>query len=414
MWQRTSTLLLILFLGAGLAEGPARAQSGGPSPIHPVPATPTDEARQALNRVLLDYDVVQLPLRAIANRARSQGRVVIVLRGQLHELVLTPSDPFAEGYRALLMTDSGPTQVPRPRAETYQGRLAADPESVVSLTVTGQFLTAAIRIGGEELFVDPLRDFVAGAPKRLAVVYRAADVRPDAAGECGTHSGILRLRATSIGDLFGDSARLKPLAHGTLRRLDVATDADGEYFQLYGNPGTFNRIAAIINSADSVYRNDVNLTLNISFQQAWVNPANDPYVSTDSFVILEDEFQAWWNANRGSVDRDAAHLFSGKNFDLSIVGLAYLNAVCANPSFSYGINQDLSSSFLRAQLFAHELGHNLSAVHDNQTPSCPGVSCNGFGPIMCSFLQSSGSSTFSTCSQDDIDSFTHNNGSCLN
>ena len=414
MWQRTPTLLLILFLGAGLAVGPANAQGGGPSPIHPVPAAPMEEARQALDHVLLDYDVVQLPLRAIANRARSQGRVEIVLLGQLHELLLTPSDPFAEDYQAFLMTDSGPTQVPRPRPETYQGRLAADPESVVSLTVTGQFLTAAILRGGEELFVDPLRDFFAGAPKRLAVVYRAADVRPEAAGACGTVSELRRLRSSSLLDLFGDGHTLRPLDHDTLRTLDVATDADGEYFQLYGNPGTFNRIAALINSADSVYRNDLNLTLNISFQQAWLKPANDPYVSTDSFVILEDEFRAWWNANRGSVDRDAAHLFSGKDFDLSIVGLAYLSTVCANPSFSYGINQDLSSSFLRAQLFAHELGHNLSAVHDNQTPVCPGVSCNGFGPIMCSFLQSSGSFTFSSCSQSDIDTFTHNNGSCLN
>ena len=413
MWQRTSTLLLILFLAAGLAVKPARAQDRGYSPINPLPATPTDEARQALDAVLLDYDVVQLPLRAIANRARSQGLVEIVLRGQRHELLLTPSDPFAEEYRAFLMTDSGPVQVPRPRPETYQGRLAADPESVVSLTVTGQFLTAAIRSGGEELFVDPLRDFVAGAPKQLAVVYRAADVRPDAAGDCGTVSGLRRLRATSIGDLLRDPALLKPLAHDTLRRLDVATDADGEYFQLYGNPGTFNRIAAIINSADSAYQNDLNLTLNISFQQAWVNPANDPYVSTDSLVILRDEFRVWWNANRGSVDRDAAHLFSGKDFDGSIIGRAFLSTVCANPSFSYGINQDFGSSFIRAELFAHELGHNLSALHDNQIP-CPGVSCNGFGPIMCSFIQSNGSFTFSTCSQNDIDTFTHNNGSCLN
>ncbi|HEX9941249.1 MAG TPA: zinc-dependent metalloprotease family protein, partial [Thermoanaerobaculia bacterium] len=259
--------------------------------------------------------------------------------------------------------------------------------------------------GDEWLFIDPLREYVPGAPARLAVVYREADVRPEAGGQCGLEHLRKAGRTFGLGPSGGKN-------HTTLRRLDIATEGDGEYYQLYG-VGGFDRIAAIINGVDGIYRGQINLFLRITFQQLWTDPATDPYTSTDSLTTLT-QFKDWWNANRANVNRDLAHLFSGKDLASNIIGRAYLSVLCNDPTLSYGISQDIEPLFLRVELTAHELGHNLSATHDDQSPVCAGVSCNGSGPIMCSIIQTNGSNTFSSCSKSQIDNHTHNNGFCLN
>ncbi|HEX9945509.1 MAG TPA: zinc-dependent metalloprotease family protein, partial [Thermoanaerobaculia bacterium] len=259
--------------------------------------------------------------------------------------------------------------------------------------------------GDEWLFIDPLREYVPGAPARLAVVYREADVRPEAGGQCGLEH--LRKAGRALG--LGYSGAKD---HTTLRRLDIATDGDGEYYQRYG-VGGFDRIAAIINGVDGIYRNQINLFLRITFQQLWTDPATDPYTSPNDIIATINQFTDWWNANRANVNRDVAHLFSGKSFS-TFIGYAWIAVVCNNPGRSYSVSQDLEPQFIRVELMAHELGHNLSATHDDQSPVCPGVNCNGFGPIMCSVIQGNGTNTFSSCSKSQIDNHTHNNSFCLN
>jgi hypothetical protein len=310
------------------------------------------------------------------------------------------------GYRAVLMTARGPVEVPRAQAATYAGHLADDPSATVRLTADRGMFLGYVRSADEWLFVDPLRDYLPGASRRLAVVYTEDDVRPDAAGPCG--SAGLHSAAAKLGLPYG----LGQKAHGTLRRVDIATDADGEYFADYGSPGTFTRIQALVNAVDGIYRSDVNLFFNITYQQAWTVASTDPYPANDIFDTLDD-FEDYWNANRTGINRDVAHLFSGKNFSGNFIGLAEVAVVCNVPGRSYAVSEDFGSQFLRTELLAHELGHNFSALHDDQI-GCSGVSCNGTGPIMCSIIQSSGSNTFSSCSISAIDNHTHNNGSCLN
>lgn len=406
MYHRVYIQLFALLLGFGLAVAPAAAQGPGAPPIDPPRSTASLEARQALDAVLLDYEVIDLPLRAIEHRIRESGRLDLRLRGRLYRMEVEPIDLRDSSYRSVLITSAGPVEVPRRPASTYGGRLVDDPEATVRISVTESLFVAYVRTRDEWLFVDPLRDYLPGASVRQAVVYREADVSPDAGGACGAQH--LASKAHELGlpaDLAGRS-------HTTLRRVDIATDADGEYFQLYGVPGTFDRINALINGIDGVYRSDVNLFFNVTFQQAWTNPATDPYTTTDIFTTL-DQHTAWWNANRTGINRDVAHLFSGKSFSGNFIGLAWVAVVCNSPSLSYAVSEDFGSQFIRTELLAHEIGHNFAANHDDQI-GCSGVSCNGFGPIMCSVIQSSGSLTFSTCSKSSINTHTHNNGSCLN
>lgn len=378
--------------------------SGGPGVVVLQAEAPTVAVRTALDRLLYEYDVVELPLAELERQVR-EGSLDVALQGRLYRLELEPNDLRAEEYREVLMSGSGPEEVAPGPVTTFRGAVAGEEESVVRLSSTSGLFSGYVRTGERWVFVDPLREYVPNAPADRAVVYRERDVRPEASGLCGV-SG----RLHAAGDAGAGTPGFTTKGHTTLRRLQVATDADGQYFQDYGNPGTFNRIEGILNDVDGIYRRDLNLFISITYQQAWTNPSTDPYTSFDADTTLF-EFRDWWNANRTGTTRDTAHLFSGKNFNGGTVGIAWVGVICNNSSLSYGVSQDMSSSFQRVQLTAHEIGHNLSASHDDQI-GCS--SCGGFGPIMCSSLQPNGSNTFSSCSQNSIDSHTHNNGFCLN
>jgi hypothetical protein len=65
--------------------------------------------------------------------------------------------------------------------------------------------------------------------------------------------------------------------------------------------------------------------------------ASQPYTSTDPNTLL-DQFRVQWTTNHGNVTRDIAHLFTGKELDGSVIGIAWLGVVC-NSSYGYGLVQ---------------------------------------------------------------------------
>ncbi|HEY9422364.1 MAG TPA: M12 family metallo-peptidase, partial [Thermoanaerobaculia bacterium] len=243
-------------------------------------------------------------------------------------------------------------------------------------------------------------------PASRIVLFEERDVRPDSAQLCGT------------GELSQMSSRLHPFEQKsnkdglgvvtpalTYRRIDLATEADWEYYSIYGTNANA-QIQGVINQIDGIYKNQLSITLRIVFQSVYT--ANtDPYTATDSLALLT-QFRNHWNANRGGVARDAAHLFTGRDMDGNTIGRAWLGVVCNNPGNSYGVSQDYWNM---VTLVAHEIGHNFGASHDDQV-SPPADACTGSGTIMCSIIQS-GSTTFSYRSRSDIGNHVRGNGGCL-
>ena len=94
------------------------------------------------------------------------------------------------------------------------------------------------------------------------------------------------------------------------------------------------------------------LTYHLSFSRLTqhCNPNTDPYKpgvdlnpSGCSNEGLLDFFQDYWNAERGTVHRDVAELFSGTGLECDpdgscTIGCAFVGETCDNLSRSYGVN----------------------------------------------------------------------------
>ena len=163
---------------------------------------------------------------------------------------------------------------------------------------------------------------------------------------------------------------------------------------------------------DAIYDAQLGVKLRVVFQRAWTTNT-DPYTLTASNPALF-EFRDAYNANppTGLPPHDLVHMFTGKDIDGSVIGIAFRGVVCSDPGFSYGISQSKfnSSTVLRVSLTAHEMGHNFGATHPNQESPVP-QSCNGVANIMNSFIQPT--SDFCQFSRDQMTNHVSAFGSCL-
>jgi hypothetical protein len=104
-----------------------------------------------------------------------------------------------------------------------------------------------------------------------------------------------------------------------------------------------------------------------------------------------DQFRNEWTANMDDVERNIAHILSGRT-NLPYGGVAWLSVVC-NHNYGYGVSgylngffpyplEDNHSNNWDLVVMAHELGHNFGTLHthDGYTPpidNCGNGDCTG-------------------------------------
>jgi hypothetical protein len=290
---------------------------------------------------------------------------------------LEPIDIRTDNYQLIEQIEGGDYRTIDPGPETtYTGSVSGVEGSTVAASVLdGRLLLAMWMPDGTRRYVQPLSDFIPGAHPSLHVVYKSGDSL--CVGDCGNSFAqeVDRYRGGGGYDPRG-------LCSASYCEAVVATDADFEYFQDHGSSSleTQGRIAAVINVVNHQYQRDVQITHRIGSQIVRSTSA-DPYTSTVPGTLLS-EFRSFWNANHSGLARDVAHLFTGKNLDGSVIGIAYVGVICASltTGSGYGLSQsDFSSSFACvSDLTAHEIGHNWDA--DHCTSSCtstmnPSITC---------------------------------------
>src|SRR4029079_2821150 len=147
MIKAARSLILIVWL-AVLAQA-AYAQAPPRSLIVPEAQIPARSVRVVLERMFYDYDVVELPLAALDQQVKAQGRLALLLRNQIYQLELAPNDLRAAGYREVLIAGGESVEHSPGPVVTFAGRVSGDPESVVRVTATQGMFTGYIKTGDE-------------------------------------------------------------------------------------------------------------------------------------------------------------------------------------------------------------------------------------------------------------------------
>ncbi len=331
--------------------------------------------------------------------ARDHRSLSFRANGRAFNLTITPHDLRSNSYKAIDRNAEGDTILGRFQANTYKGTIVGEENSDVRLTIDGSRIEGYYRSRGERFFIEPANRYSRLATAGQFVVYRAEDVISRHAFDCG----LTLDEKVNAGKEFAHS-RLTETAQ-SLKRIELATEADLEYVTTLGGPEQANNeILSILNMVEGTYEDEVGMSISVVFQHTWTTA--DPFAGASPQGTVQN-FQTYWNTNFSvsSFPRDTAHLFSGKSNVLG-QGWAFVGVVCKTPAFAYGMSGLVDWAPAKYLLTAHEIGHNLGANHVDMAQSCGNSLMN---------IQLTGSTPLSFCSysRNEILTYTGANGTCL-
>lgn len=247
-------------------------------------------------------------------------------------------------------------EMPAPAPNTWRGVASGLDGATVTATINDQGLTAIVDHGaaGIEWQIQP----AAGHPSGTYSVARAEDlIIPP--GTCGVPDGSPAQPGPPISFL------------GTgLQLCELALDSDYEFYLDNGSSvgNTVDDMERIINRVDDIYVRDADVTFLIGTIVVRSN-SNDPYTTSNAGDLL-DQFAFQWQNNFGFVQRDLAHMFTGRALNGGTIGVAFLSQVCSS-GLGYGLSERFTTNLVaRTGLTAHEIGHNFSAQHCNGSSNC--------------------------------------------
>ncbi len=296
--------------------------------------------------------------------------------GVAHRIEAVPSSVRSHRFKVVSIGADGvehPIIAPPPN--TYRGVVAGVPDSGVGVSLTdGQIQGIVMLPSGDPAAarvmwaIDPLSWYDPLAPRTAHVVYKSSDL-PAIPGFCGTIT------------TPAPAPRHDPNGGGGTDNLlvcELAVDSDVQFYQLRGsNQATaIADMEQVLNSNNVIYERDVDVTFEVVHMI--VRTAAGPYTTTTNANTILEQFRNHWFSAQGSIQRDLAHMFSGKDFSGSTIGIAYLSGVCST-SNGYGLVQTPGLGFsVRVAVTAHEIGHNFSAPHCDGNPTCS-IMCSGLG-----------------------------------
>jgi hypothetical protein len=407
-------LVLCLAAAAAMLVSPAASGQGGRPPV------------QDIEQVLASFDRLSLDPAALLRGARESGRVTLQTSRGTFDLDVEPFDIRAKNYRAVAAGAGGVMrELPSSPSNSWRGKVNGTEGTFVRLVLDGERFQGIIITSGETYFVEPARDIAPASAAKEYIFYAESALKQIEGAECGvTLAGKVAERAAAAGLIDGAGAPSSALTtpkpeeqFAPMPEAEVATEADFEFFQGSGNSAaTANAdILSIMTQVDGIYEAQLGMSMRVVFQRVW-ETNTDPYTLTDAADALFELADSYDDSFPGAPPaRDLTHMFTGKEFDGSTIGIAFTGVVCDFAPAAYGISESKfngpTTPFAqRVGVTAHEIGHNFGASHPNQeTPVPP----NCEGSIMNSSVTAT-PTTFCQFSRDQITSHvTGTGGSCL-
>lgn len=314
---------------------------------------------------LPDYQLLELDVLALGRAVQAQD-AVSTLQLTLGEMTLDMRIERSNLVRpdavVTVLTDQG-TERRVPRAPgSYRIRF---PQGEGRLVMREGFLAGGFSWEGKDYIIEPYWYYQPGADPGLIVLYERDIARMVAPYRCGAGHN---LDHGMIGDTPPEDEFEGGRSAGC-KEVEYAYASDWLFFQKYGSESAvMDRIETIMSLVEWQFTNWFNdnylypisgfliSACSTCDPSEWSN-TNDPYE-------LLTNFRNWGEAGGfGNTVYDVAGLWTDRTFNNSIIGIAYLSAICTDDRYHAIMDFTPSTSLMRV-LVAHELGHNFSSDHD--------------------------------------------------
>ena len=292
------------------------------------------------------------------------------------------------------------------RTRIYQGTVAGQPSSWVRLSRIGDAWLGAIQVADKLWLLDPAREHrqlagQLGLGDNDTLVFTLSDLQ--GMDFLLDHGGVA-VPASAMEDVTAYPTDDTQNTGASESFLGVTLVLDTEFQAHYGSDASSTAVA-ILNIVDGLYMANASIHVYLHALEALTD--NGLLTDTNADELLQD-FQSWFFSSSLPFS-GTAQLMSGKNFDDSTVGMAWLGQICSR-RFGNGVNQMTFSAAGSAVILAHEMGHNFDLDHDGD-----GNTCASSGFIMNASINLGNPPTqFSSCSLQALDDYlTNNNLACL-
>ncbi|MCB0642584.1 MAG: PKD domain-containing protein, partial [Phaeodactylibacter sp.] len=341
-----SFLLTTLLTAQAVFDAPALKSSAIPS----------------LDEQFKNYEVFQLDAAALHQYSKTAGESVafqLNLGSQFSwKIGLVPVELRAPNY--VVRNENGFLVPEEERARSYKGYLNGQSGAFVRMTMNQDFLYGYVKADGETYFIEPLWYFQPLAAKDLFVVYNEKDVIPKKGTVCAADEVNKHAQNDYHKHQEGEE---KVVGNCLILELSIASDL--LMFQKYGTVvGVENHNIAVMNNVQGNYDNEFADEIEFQIVEQFVvtSSGGDPWTNSTNPGTLLGSFRNW-GPGGFSMTHDLGQLWTDRNLDGTVIGVAYVGGMCTNDR--YHVLQDFTSNaqFLRV-LTAHEIGHNLDAVHD--------------------------------------------------
>uniref|UniRef100_H3DNF0 ADAM metallopeptidase domain 28 n=1 Tax=Tetraodon nigroviridis TaxID=99883 RepID=H3DNF0_TETNG len=279
----------------------------------------------------------------------------------------------------------------------YQGRLARQRHSSVSISTCNGLRWGYIRTGAQRYLIEPLSADDQG--DHALMTFNPGSSAP---AVCGVTN-------TSWSSDFEPPTGRSRSRSGQQKYLELYLVADFRMYekQQRDEKAVKTRIFYIVNFVNMAYK-PLQIFVALVGMEVW--SSGDQISVTPPAGATLDAFMRWRNDQLVKWKKhDNAHLISGIDFEGATVGLAFIGTLCSG--HSVGVVQDHNDRAIAiGATLAHEMGHNLGMNHDDSSAcACSGDSC-----IMAAALSWNIPQTFSSCSATSLEKFLVERGSaCL-
>jgi hypothetical protein len=246
----------------------------------------------------------------------------------------------------------------------FRGYVSGDPDSYVVLSLSPYGNSGLIRSGKLQYFVSPRRGGKQSGDGVEYAIYELGDIPVDKQTmniKCYT-------KHTDNKQVLPEKTEASSESYAW-RVAFVAVETDYEYWQLFGNTdAAVAYVIQLMGTVSSFYERDINVKLYLSYIRIWPN-SECPFNEWDTGPAL-DEFKFYWRDNMDSVERDIAHMLSGKAND---AGMADVDQLC-DYDWGFAVSQGIRGWYPRPpvdkhpdngdlSVVSHEIGHNFGSPH---------------------------------------------------